>query len=131
MPELPPAASGNCSGCAFDRLAGEYDAKIGWDELVMGVGLLRWWMMKGVKGQVCAVKPFAVLALCRASSAARYNQSHTPAMDSGAGEVALVLARSSGSAGASSPSAKGHRWVRICPEVSCRALRNQGIQPFQ
>lgn len=47
-----PQPSRCCSGCAFDGLAGEYDEMIGWDEFVMGMGLLRWWMLRSAKGQV-------------------------------------------------------------------------------
>lgn len=48
-----------CGCCArvarFDALAGTYDAEIGVDELVMGLPLLRRWLLKGAAGDVLEV----------------------------------------------------------------------------
>jgi hypothetical protein len=44
-------ADGHCSGCAFDRLAGVYDDVVGREESTMGMGLLRWWLLR--EAQVC------------------------------------------------------------------------------
>lgn len=39
-----------CHGCAFDRLAGVYDDIVGKEESGMGMGWLRWWLLR--KAQV-------------------------------------------------------------------------------
>ena len=44
-------APAQCGALAFDRLALEYDQRIGWDEYFMGIGLMRWWLMKDVKAR--------------------------------------------------------------------------------
>lgn len=36
--------------CVFDQLSDQYDNKIGLDETLMGIKLLRWWLMR--KAQV-------------------------------------------------------------------------------
>ena len=39
----------------FDRLADSYDSRINLDELVMGVKLLRWWLLRQARGDVLEV----------------------------------------------------------------------------
>ncbi|GAB4817849.1 hypothetical protein N2152v2_004895 [Parachlorella kessleri] len=39
----------------FDRIADVYDTKIGFDETLMGVKLLRWWLMRQAEGDVLEV----------------------------------------------------------------------------
>ena len=36
-------------GNTFDRVAATYDRQIGWDETLMGIGLLRWWAIRQAK----------------------------------------------------------------------------------
>ncbi len=33
----------------FDQLADSYDSRLGWDEAVMGLKLLRWWVIRQAK----------------------------------------------------------------------------------
>lgn len=37
------------SGAAFDEMADTYDNQIGWDEKLMGVTLIRWWLIRQAK----------------------------------------------------------------------------------
>jgi hypothetical protein len=37
---------------AFEGMGETYDTQIGWDELVMGIKVLRWWLVSQAKGQV-------------------------------------------------------------------------------
>ena len=36
-------------GATFDDLADTYDKQIGWDEKLMGVSLIRWWLIRQAK----------------------------------------------------------------------------------
>ena len=36
-------------GETFDQLADSYDSRLGWDEAVMGLKLLRWWVIRQAK----------------------------------------------------------------------------------
>ena len=46
------------SGAAFDALADTYDKQIGWDEKLMGISLLRWWLIRQAKvSQQCLLLP--------------------------------------------------------------------------
>lgn len=44
--------SGQCRACAFDGMGDTYDQKIGWDEFVLGINLLRWSLLSRAKGDV-------------------------------------------------------------------------------
>eukprot|EP00803_Ostreobium_quekettii_P007366 evm.model.scf_89.3 EVM.evm.TU.scf_89.3 scf_89:6364-8197(-) len=46
---------GSSVGGVFDRLASQYDGNIAWDEAVMGISLMRWWLMKDIKGDVLEI----------------------------------------------------------------------------
>ena len=37
------------TGETFDQLADSYDSRLGWDEAVMGLKLLRWWVIRQAK----------------------------------------------------------------------------------
>jgi hypothetical protein len=47
----PRTYDSDCGGCtcAFDRLAAVYDERIGMEETMLGLGLLRRWMMRHAK----------------------------------------------------------------------------------
>ncbi|GBF92403.1 S-adenosyl-L-methionine-dependent methyltransferase [Raphidocelis subcapitata] len=47
--------AGGAGGCAFDRLAAVYDSTVGSEETYMMYGLMRWWMLRGVKGDVLEI----------------------------------------------------------------------------
>jgi len=40
---------------AYDRLARSFDDEIEWHELVTGIKLMRWWMLRQLKGDVLEV----------------------------------------------------------------------------
>ena len=40
---------------AYDALAGSFDEKLEWHELLTGIKLMRWWMMRQVKGDTLEV----------------------------------------------------------------------------
>ena len=40
---------------AYDRLAESFDEEIEWHELVSGIKLMRWWMLRQLKGDVLEV----------------------------------------------------------------------------
>ena len=40
---------GSSEGVAYDDLADSYDQQIGWDETLMGINLLRWWVVRKAK----------------------------------------------------------------------------------
>lgn len=42
-------ASNQQTGAAFDDLADTYDKQIGWDEKLMGITLIRWWLIRQAK----------------------------------------------------------------------------------
>jgi methyltransferase OMS1 len=58
-PEVPadaaPACSCACRVATFDALSGDYDGTVGRDEVVMGVPLLRWWLLRSARGEVLEV----------------------------------------------------------------------------
>ena len=49
-------AHGDAPGglAAFDRIAPEYDQRINTDETVMGIKLLRWWLMREAQARAAA-----------------------------------------------------------------------------
>lgn len=51
--EDSPATPGPCN--VFDRIAGDYDAKINLDETLMGIGLMRRWLVRQAGGDVLEV----------------------------------------------------------------------------
>jgi methyltransferase OMS1 len=53
-PEVPADAA-STPAARWSALARDYDAKIGMDELVMGVNLLRWWHVGSARGRVLEV----------------------------------------------------------------------------
>ena len=40
---------------AYDTLAKSFDSEIEWHELMTGIKLMRWWMLRNVKGDVLEV----------------------------------------------------------------------------
>lgn len=49
-PESKDAERGAATaGETFDQLADSYDSRLGWDEAVMGLKLLRWWVIRQAK----------------------------------------------------------------------------------
>ncbi|KAK9839165.1 hypothetical protein WJX74_010809 [Apatococcus lobatus] len=56
-PPQSKEAEGGGTGSAetFDQLADSYDSRLGWDEAVMGLKLLRWWVIRQAKGDVLEI----------------------------------------------------------------------------
>lgn len=62
-------------GAAFDALADSYDQQIGWDEKLMGISLMRWWLIRQSKVSQhealtkLANQSLALLSSCKAKRA--------------------------------------------------------------
>lgn len=60
-----PSSGGEegCAACAgpvnlrkaVDGMASDYDSQIGLDERLMGVGMIRWWMLRSIRGNVLEI----------------------------------------------------------------------------
>eukprot|EP00798_Chlamydomonas_sp_ICE-L_P023670 gene23670-9205_t len=52
---LLSSATATPGSCAFDSLADRYDTTVGSEEMAMGYGLMRWWMLRQAQGDVLEI----------------------------------------------------------------------------